>query len=84
VAAPIMKSGKVVLALIGNSTSAIALQDQHNKNRLRLGLEAKPCNNLPDADLDLYSECIAEVYPNGQHFFLFICESIAEFKNDFA
>ena len=45
VAAPIMKSGKVaVLALIGNSTSAIALQDQHpNKNRLRLilGLEAK-------------------------------------------
>jgi glyceraldehyde-3-phosphate dehydrogenase (NADP+) len=27
---PIMKSGKVaVLALIGNSTSAIALQDQH-------------------------------------------------------
>jgi glyceraldehyde-3-phosphate dehydrogenase (NADP+) len=41
-----MKSGKVaVLALIGNSTSAIALQDQHpnKKNRLRLilGLEAK-------------------------------------------
>jgi glyceraldehyde-3-phosphate dehydrogenase (NADP+) len=24
-----MKSGKAVLALIGNSTSAIALQDQH-------------------------------------------------------
>jgi glyceraldehyde-3-phosphate dehydrogenase (NADP+) len=40
-----MKSGKVdILALIGNSKSAIALQDQHpNKNRLRLilGLEAK-------------------------------------------
>lgn len=45
VAAPIMKSGRIdVLALIGNSKSAIALQDQHpNKNRLRLvlGLEAK-------------------------------------------
>ena len=58
VASPIMKSGKVaVLALIGNSKSAIALQDQHpNKNRLRLilGLEAKnPAIVLPDADLDL-------------------------------
>jgi glyceraldehyde-3-phosphate dehydrogenase (NADP+) len=29
-----MKSGKVaVLALIGNSTSAIALQDQHPNNK---------------------------------------------------
>jgi glyceraldehyde-3-phosphate dehydrogenase (NADP+) len=48
VAAPIMKSGKVaVLALIGNSTSAI-LQDQH-PNKIDcaiLGLEAKKsCNN---------------------------------------
>ena len=45
VATPVMQSGKVdLLALIGNSKSAIALQDQHpNKNRLRLilGLEAK-------------------------------------------
>lgn len=58
VAAPIMKTGKVdVLALIGNSKSANALQDQHPKsNRLRLvlGLEAKnPAIILPDADLDL-------------------------------
>ena len=58
VAAPIMKTGKVdVLALIGNSKSANALQDQHPKsNRLRLvlGLEAKnPAIVLPDADLDL-------------------------------
>ncbi len=64
VAAPIMKSGRIdVLALIGNSQSAIALQDQHpNKNRLRLvlGLEAKnPAIILPDADLDLaVDECI--------------------------
>lgn len=58
IAAPIMKAGRVdVLALIGNSKSAIALQDQHPyKNRLRLvlGLEAKnPAIILPDADLDL-------------------------------
>ncbi len=58
VAAPIMKTGKVdVLALIGNSKSANALQEQHPKsNRLRLvlGLEAKnPAIVLPDADLDL-------------------------------
>ena len=58
VAAPIMKTGKVdVLALIGNSKSANALQDQHPKsNRLRLvlGLEAKnPAIILPDADLEL-------------------------------
>lgn len=61
VAAPIMKTGKVdVLALIGNSKSANALQDQHPKsNRLRLvlGLEAKnPAIILPDADLDLTVE----------------------------
>lgn len=58
VAAPIMQTGKVdVLALIGNSKSANALQEQHPKsNRLRLvlGLEAKnPAIILPDADLDL-------------------------------
>lgn len=65
VAAPIMRTGKVdVLALIGNSKSANALQDQHPKsNRLRLvlGLEAKnPAIILPDADMDLtLDECIA-------------------------
>ena len=65
VAAPIMQSGKVdVLALIGNSKSANALQNQHPKsNRLRLvlGLEAKnPAIVLKDADLDLaIDECIA-------------------------
>ncbi|XLS27614.1 NADP-dependent glyceraldehyde-3-phosphate dehydrogenase [Flavobacteriaceae bacterium M23B6Z8] len=73
VAAPIMQSGYVdVLALIGNSKSAIALQDQHpNKNRLRLvlGLEAKnPAIVLPDADLDLaIDECISGTLSfNGQ------------------
>ena len=58
VAAPIMKTGKIdVLALIGNSKSANALQEQHPKsNRLRLvlGLEAKnPAIILPDADIKL-------------------------------
>ncbi len=73
IASPIMKSGKVdILALIGNSKSAIALQDQHpNKNRLRLilGLEAKnPAIVLPDADLDLaIQECITgSLSFNGQ------------------
>ncbi|NRD19324.1 NADP-dependent glyceraldehyde-3-phosphate dehydrogenase [Winogradskyella eckloniae] len=73
VAAPIMQSGKVdVLALIGNSKSANALQNQHPKsNRLRLvlGLEAKnPAIVLPDADLDLaIDECIAGTTSfNGQ------------------
>ena len=73
VAAPIMKTGKVdVLALIGNSKSANALQNQHPKsNRLRLvlGLEAKnPAIILPDADLDLtVDECIAGTLSfNGQ------------------
>lgn len=73
VAAPIMKSGRIdVLALIGNSKSAIALQDQHpHKNRLRLvlGLEAKnPAIILPDADLDLsIEECISGTLSfNGQ------------------
>ncbi|PWL38769.1 NADP-dependent glyceraldehyde-3-phosphate dehydrogenase [Flagellimonas aquimarina] len=73
VAAPIIKTGKVdVLALIGNSKSANALQDQHPKsNRLRLvlGLEAKnPAIILPDADLDLtINECLAGTLSfNGQ------------------
>jgi glyceraldehyde-3-phosphate dehydrogenase (NADP+) len=35
------------LALIGNSTSAIALQDQHNKTDcVILGLKPKPCDNF--------------------------------------
>ncbi|MGA9238942.1 aldehyde dehydrogenase family protein, partial [Robiginitalea sp.] len=73
VAAPIMKTGKVdVLALIGNSKSANALQDQHPKsNRLRLvlGLEAKnPAIILPDADLELtIQECLSGTLSfNGQ------------------
>lgn len=89
IASPIMKSGKVdILALIGNSKSAIALQDQHpNKNRLRLvlGLEAKnPAIILPDADLDLaISECITGTLSfNGQRCtalkILYVHESIAE------
>lgn len=89
IASPIMKSGKIdVLALIGNSKSAIALQDQHpNKNRLRLilGLEAKnPAIILPDADLDLaIQECIAgSLSFNGQRCtalkVLYVHESIVE------
>lgn len=73
VASPIMKTGKIdVLALIGNSISANALQEQHPKsNRLRLvlGLEAKnPAIVLPDADLDLtIEECLAGTLSfNGQ------------------
>ncbi|MEC8831296.1 MAG: aldehyde dehydrogenase family protein, partial [Bacteroidota bacterium] len=73
VAAPIMQTGKVdVLALIGNSKSANALQEQHPKsNRLRLvlGLEAKnPAIVLPDAELDLtINECISGTLSfNGQ------------------
>jgi glyceraldehyde-3-phosphate dehydrogenase (NADP+) len=96
VASPIMKSGKVdILALIGNSKSAIALQDQHpNKNRLRLilGLEAKnPAIILPDADLDLaIKECIAGTLSfNGQRCtalkILYVHETIAdEFNRRFA
>ena len=96
VASPIMKSGKVdILALIGNSKSAIALQDQHpNKNRLRLilGLEAKnPAIILPDADLDLaIQECILGALSfNGQRCtalkVLYVHESIAEeFNKRFA
>ena len=73
VASPIMRSGKIsILALIGNSKAAIALQDESpNKNRLRLilGLEAKnPAIILPDADLDLtIQECISgSLSFNGQ------------------
>ena len=73
VATPSMESGKIdVLALIGNSKSANALQTIHpKKNRLRLvlGLEAKnPAIVLPDADLDLaIDECIAGTLSfNGQ------------------
>jgi glyceraldehyde-3-phosphate dehydrogenase (NADP+) len=89
VASPIMKSGKIaVLALIGNSKSAIALQDQHpNKNRLRLilGLEAKnPAIILPDADLDLtIQECVSgSLSFNGQRCtalkIIYVHESIAD------
>lgn len=88
-ATPIMKSGKIdVLALIGNSKSANALQSQHPKgNRLRmvLGLEAKnPAIILPDADLDLaVNECIAgSLSFNGQRCtalkVLYVHESIVE------
>ena len=96
VAAPIMESGKVdVLALIGNSKSAIALQDLHpNKNRLRLilGLEAKnPAIILADADLDLaIQECITGTLSfNGQRCtalkILYVHEAIAEeFNRRFA
>tara|TARA_R110000868_G_scaffold36074_2_gene128414 strand:+ start:6452 stop:8038 length:1587 start_codon:yes stop_codon:yes gene_type:complete len=96
VAAPIMLTGKVdVLALIGNSKSANALQNQHPKsNRLRLvlGLEAKnPAIILPDADLDLtIDECIAGTLSfNGQRCtalkIIYVHEDIAsEFNKRFA
>lgn len=73
VATPIMATGKVdVLALIGNSKSANALQSHHpKKNRLRLvlGLEAKnPAIVMPNADLDLaVEECVlGSLSFNGQ------------------
>jgi glyceraldehyde-3-phosphate dehydrogenase (NADP+) len=89
VATPIMQSGKIsILALIGNSKAAIALQDQSpNKNRLRLilGLEAKnPAIVLKDADLDLtIQECISgSLSFNGQRCtalkILYVHESIAD------
>lgn len=96
VASPIMQTGKVdVLALIGNSKSANALQDQHPKqNRLRLvlGLEAKnPAIVLPDADLDLtIQECISGTLSfNGQRCtalkILYVHEDIVdEFNKRFA
>ena len=70
---PIMKTGKVdILALIGHSSSAVALQDHHSdKNRLRLvlGLEAKnPAIILKDANINLaVDECIkGSLSYNGQ------------------
>jgi len=95
-ATPIMQSGKVdVLALIGNSKSANALQSEHPKgNRLRmvLGLEAKnPAIVLPDADLDLaIDECITGALSfNGQRCtalkVIYVHESIVEeFNRRFA
>lgn len=95
-ATPIMQSGKVdVLALIGNSKSANALQNNHPKsNRLRLvlGLEAKnPAIVLPDADLELaIEECIAGTLSfNGQRCtalkILYVHEDIVdEFNKRFA
>ena len=88
-ATPIMETGKIdVLALIGHSSSANALQNSHPKsNRLRsvLGLEAKnPGILLPDADLDLaIDECIAGTLSfNGQRCtalkILYVHESISE------
>jgi len=73
IATPIMQSGRIdVLALIGNSKSANALQNEHPKSsrlRLVLGLEAKnPAIVLKDADLDLaIEECITGTLSfNGQ------------------
>jgi len=89
IASPIMRTGKIdVLALIGHSSSAVALQDEHpNKNRLRLvlGLEAKnPAIILPDADMDLtIKECISgSLSFNGQRCtalkLIFVHESIID------
>ena len=95
-ATPIMASGKIdVLALIGNSKSANAVQQNHpKKNRLRqvLGLEAKnPAIVLPDADLDLtIEECLSGTLSfNGQRCtalkVLYVHESIVdEFNRRFA
>ena len=88
-ATPIMETGKIdVLALIGHSSSANALQNSHPKgNRLRsvLGLEAKnPGIVMPDADLDLaINECIAGTLSfNGQRCtalkILYVHDSISE------
>ncbi|TPV35719.1 NADP-dependent glyceraldehyde-3-phosphate dehydrogenase [Paucihalobacter ruber] len=88
-ATPIMKTGKIdILALIGNSKSANAIQANHpNKNRLRLvlGLEANnPAIVLPDADLDLaIKECVLGTTSfNGQRCtalkVLYVHESIVE------
>ena len=89
IASPIMKTGKVdVLALIGHSSSAVAIQDQHPyKNRLRLilGLEAKnPGIVLPDADMALtIKECVSGTLSyNGQRCtalkVLFVHENIVD------
>ena len=96
IATPIMQTGFIdVLALIGHSSSAVSLQDEHpNKNRLRLvlGLEAKnPGIILPDADLDhTVKECISGTLSyNGQRCtalkVLYVHESIVdEFNKKFA
>ncbi len=96
IASPIMQTGVIdVLALIGHSSSAVALQDEHpNKNRLRLvlGLEAKnPAIVLPDADLEnTIKECISGTLSfNGQRCtalkVLFVHESIVdEFNRRFS
>jgi glyceraldehyde-3-phosphate dehydrogenase (NADP+) len=96
IAKPIMETGIVdVLALIGHSTSAVALQDEHprkNKLRLVLGLEAKnPGIILPDADLDhTIKECISGTLSfNGQRCtalkVLYIHESLVdEFNTKFS
>lgn len=92
VATPIVKSGRVeVLALIGNSKSANALQSHHPKqNRLRLvlGLEAKnPAIVLPDTDMDLaVEECVlGSLSYNGQRCtalkVIFVHENIVETFN---
>ena len=92
VATPIVKSGRVeVLALIGNSKSANALQSHHPKqNRLRLvlGLEAKnPAIVLPDTDMDLaVEECVlGSLSFNGQRCtalkMIFVHENIIETFN---
>ena len=83
------------MALIGHSSSAVSLQDEHpNKNRLRLvlGLEAKnPGVILPDADLDhTVKECISGTLSyNGQRCtalkVLYVHESIVnEFNKKFS
>jgi glyceraldehyde-3-phosphate dehydrogenase (NADP+) len=91
-----MKTGVIdVLALIGHSTSAVALQDEHprkNKLRLVLGLEAKnPGIILPDADLDhTIKECISGTLSfNGQRCtalkVLYVHESLVdEFNTKFS
>ena len=95
-ASPLMETGKIdVLALIGHSNSANALQNAHpKKNRLRsvLGLEAKnPGIILPDADLDhTIKECISGTLSyNGQRCtalkVLYVHESIVdEFNRRFS
>jgi glyceraldehyde-3-phosphate dehydrogenase (NADP+) len=83
-----MASGEVdVLAFIGTSKAADALQKAHPKPhrlRLALGLEAKnPAIVLPDADLELaVSECISgSLSFNGQRCtaikIIFVAEEIA-------
>lgn len=93
---PLMSSGKVdVLAFIGSSKAADALQKEHPKmHRLRsvLGLEAKnPAIILPDADLDMsVEEClVGSLSFNGQRCtaikIIFVHQSIAEkFVTSFA